>query len=553
MTEKPDKQASKDQPEQKERAPTPEEKAAAFRFLLVGAGIALAAIYFVGRILDADSQNTLLWQYGRYAAVALFAWVGHSVGLGRGRVVAENLECLAIAVVMALILKHFLIEAYKIPTGSMQPTILGNEESAIFDRVLVNKFAYLVDEPERYDVIVFKFPLDRSVNYIKRLVGLPDERVMIFAGNIYAAPRKPDGSYGPMQIARKSKSVRDAVMKRLYPSGRAGERFDTAFQVLTGSHHVDGDDIVLGADSSFRFGQNEPVRDQYLDGYDPDWGIPAPHYLNEFGSQVVSDLGIRLELTPESGCEEIRLALFVNEIEHRVVLGVGDAAGTRIESGYPAEGGLLPVGSGDTVVASSDRTWLEESRATELAFYHVDQQLVLEVDGEQVLAFEYQISDDPGGSDSPGTYPAPRGATRNEVRLENSGGPVGIEDLEILRDIHYLAQGRGDRMIFDVPADSYFVLGDNTQNSSDGRMWAAQKVTLADGVEVLREKRDHGWDTREFTDIYGETYRMSIGRQPIVKRVDTEEFSFVPGNLLLGKAIAVFWPIYPHFRWKLIR
>lgn len=552
MTTKPDNQARPDQPEQKERPPTSEEKAAAFRFLLIGAGIALAAIYFVGQILDAESRNTLLWQYGRYAAVALFAWVGHSIGLGRGRVVAENLECLAIAVVMALILKHFLIEAYKIPTGSMQPTILGNDESAIFDRVLVNKFAYMVDEPERYDVIVFKYPLDRSVNYIKRLVGLPDERVMIFAGNIYAAKRNPDGSHGPMQIARKSRSARDAVLKRLYPSGRDGERFDTAFQVLSGSHHVDGDSVVLGADSSVRFGQADPVRDQYLDGYDPDWGIPAPHYLNEFGSQVVSDLAMRLELTPESGCREVRLALFVSEIEHRVVLGVGDAAGSRIESGYPAGDDLLPIGAGSTVVAESERSWLTESRSTELSFFHVDQQLMLEVDGEPVLSFEYQITEDPGSSDSPGTYPAPRGSNRNEIRLENSGGAVAIEDLEILRDIHYLAQGRGDRMIFDVPADSYFVLGDNTQNSSDGRAWAAQKVTLADGAEVLREKRDHGWDTREF-DIFGETYDTPIGRQPIVKRVDTNEFSFVPGNLLLGKAIAVFWPIYPHFRWKLIR
>src|SRR4029079_15532507 len=69
-------------------------------------------------------------------------------------------------------------------------------------RPLVGLFAYMCSDPERYDICVFKYPLSRLVNYVKRAVGLPNERIVIFHGQIYAAPdqgkvvkitRKPGG------------------------------------------------------------------------------------------------------------------------------------------------------------------------------------------------------------------------------------------------------------------------------------------------------------------------------------------------------------------------
>ncbi|MBU0753941.1 MAG: signal peptidase I, partial [Planctomycetes bacterium] len=95
------------------------------------------------------------------------------------KIITENLECLAVAGAMALIINLFFLQAYKIPTGSMQPTIIGNEEQGIFDRILVNKFVYLIRDPERWEIVVFKYPLNQSENYIKRLVGLPGETIEI--------------------------------------------------------------------------------------------------------------------------------------------------------------------------------------------------------------------------------------------------------------------------------------------------------------------------------------------------------------------------------------
>ena len=66
----------------------------------------------------------------------------------------DNLEAITFAVIMAVVLKYFIVEAYKIPTGSMQPTLMGNEETGVFDRILVDKLSYQFRDPERFEVAV---------------------------------------------------------------------------------------------------------------------------------------------------------------------------------------------------------------------------------------------------------------------------------------------------------------------------------------------------------------------------------------------------------------
>ena len=101
----------------------------------------------------------------------------------RKSVVREYAEAILIAIVLALFIRTFVIQAFKIPSGSMKPTLL------VGDHILVNKFIYGIKlpftdkilislgEPERGDVVVFKFPLDTRKDYIKRVIGLPGDRV----------------------------------------------------------------------------------------------------------------------------------------------------------------------------------------------------------------------------------------------------------------------------------------------------------------------------------------------------------------------------------------
>ena len=99
--------------------------------------------------------------------------------LGRSKPWRENIEALAAAIILALFLKVYILEAYKIPSGSMQPTLFGSADPEIFDRILVNKFTPKYRDPERFEVVVFKYPLNRAQNFVKRVVGMPGEQLRI--------------------------------------------------------------------------------------------------------------------------------------------------------------------------------------------------------------------------------------------------------------------------------------------------------------------------------------------------------------------------------------
>jgi signal peptidase I len=90
----------------------------------------------------------------------------------------EWVEPIIIAIVLALIIRTFVVQAFKIPTGSMRPTLIEG------DRILVNKFIYRFTQPKRGDVIVFISPEDKKKDFIKRLVGLPNEEIQIVNGAI---------------------------------------------------------------------------------------------------------------------------------------------------------------------------------------------------------------------------------------------------------------------------------------------------------------------------------------------------------------------------------
>ena len=97
----------------------------------------------------------------------------------RKSVYREYGEAIIIAVILALFIRTYVVQAFKIPSGSMIPTLL------IGDHILVNKFIYRFDEPERGDIIVFKYPKDPSRDFIKRLVALPGDTIEIRDKRVY--------------------------------------------------------------------------------------------------------------------------------------------------------------------------------------------------------------------------------------------------------------------------------------------------------------------------------------------------------------------------------
>ena len=128
-------------------------------------------------------------------------------------VIREYAEAAVIAVILALLIRTFVVQAFKIPSGSMEPTLL------VGDHILVNKFIYGVkipfirntlipiSKPQRDDVIVFIYPHDTSKDYIKRVVGLPGDRIEIFDRKININGTLYDDKHGVYAEVRNEGSL----------------------------------------------------------------------------------------------------------------------------------------------------------------------------------------------------------------------------------------------------------------------------------------------------------------------------------------------------------
>jgi signal peptidase I len=103
----------------------------------------------------------------------------------------ENIEAIAVAIILALFIRTFIVQAFKIPSGSMEDTLL------IGDHILVNKFIYGVKvpftqitaipitDPERGDIVVFRYPEEPDKDFIKRVVGVGGDQVEIKDKAVY--------------------------------------------------------------------------------------------------------------------------------------------------------------------------------------------------------------------------------------------------------------------------------------------------------------------------------------------------------------------------------
>jgi signal peptidase I len=136
----------------------------------------------------------------RKAITVLDEHMDQHLGFARKSTIREYSESIGVAVAVALLLRAFVVEAFQIPSGSMIPTL------EVGDHIFVSKFAYGLSipftntkilefrQPERGDVIVFKYPLDPGTDYIKRVVGLPGDVVEVRQETVYingrAVPRE---------------------------------------------------------------------------------------------------------------------------------------------------------------------------------------------------------------------------------------------------------------------------------------------------------------------------------------------------------------------------
>ncbi len=141
----------------------------------------------------------------------------------------ENTEAIIVAIILALFIRTFIIQAFKIPSGSMLPTL------KIGDHILVNKFIYGVKipflrstlipikDPKHHDIIVFKYPHDPKKDYIKRVIGVGGDVVKIRDKYIFLNGEKQEIKnyvmYTDPEIHSKSSSPRDNFGPVKVPAG----------------------------------------------------------------------------------------------------------------------------------------------------------------------------------------------------------------------------------------------------------------------------------------------------------------------------------------------
>lgn len=117
----------------------------------------------------------------------------------------EYVKMIIFVVIVVFVVNNFLLINAKIPSESMEKTIMTG------DRIFGNRLAYLTSDPERFDIVIFKYPDNEKQLFIKRVIGLPGETVEIIDGKVYIdgsveplddsfIPEAAIGSYGPYEV-----------------------------------------------------------------------------------------------------------------------------------------------------------------------------------------------------------------------------------------------------------------------------------------------------------------------------------------------------------------
>jgi signal peptidase I len=158
-------------------------------------------------------------------------------GRGVGRTVFEWVGLVVLALVIALLIKTFLFQAFYIPSESMTPTL------KIHDRVLVNKLSYKLHPVHRGDIVVFKAPphADPGIDdLVKRVIGLPGDTVAAHGGHVYIDGKRLPEKYLPVGVTTSAFGSKSIKTDEYWVMGdnRGNSKDSRSFGVITKSQIV---------------------------------------------------------------------------------------------------------------------------------------------------------------------------------------------------------------------------------------------------------------------------------------------------------------------------
>ncbi|MFO7905284.1 MAG: signal peptidase I [Pirellulaceae bacterium] len=558
----------------------------------------------------------------------------------------ETVESIAVAVILAFLFRAFVAEAFVIPTGSMAPTLMGlhkdvqcpecgywyqagasvesqqsqtgrrvssdrlvvaatcplcryrqlldlegNANTASFsgDRILVSKFIYDFTPPKRWDVMVFKYPNNAQQNYIKRLIGLPGETVLIKRGDIYIKEaddeefhiaRKPDRKLRAMlQLVSDSTHISDTLTEVGWPlrwepwaPGNAdvaglwwsednGHSYQTNGELSQDLwlryHHIvptpsdwsmirslqEKDDPLPAPDrysgklisdfyayNAFTSISNRD-RHLYSPAGDPQ-DLPQPVFGSRsltpqgtLGLHWVGDLAFEGEVDVQSDSGELLLQLTRGGVAYTCRIDI--ASGTATLS---IGEGTTPFvgGDGSTVAEPVGTTPIDGPGTYSIRYSNVDAEVRLWVDGKRIQ-FEGPTTYTPRPDARPVSTPENPGDLA-PVGVGTRGAPLHVKHLRVFRDIYYVATTSGPPPYeYTLPYAPEYI----RTILKDPSTWEDTK--LFDARDTFEKKLE----SDQFFPLGDNSPQSSDARM--------WPHHFFENDLLIGKAVLIYWP-HPWYR-----
>src|SRR5262245_50090440 len=495
---------------------------------------------------------------------------------GHGDPTREVFETVVFVVVLVLMLKLFVAEAFVIPSGSMDCTLwrgpikftcpeCGNRSAVTAaashgprtvpsltfcqncgvafkpespkdwnsgDRVLVEKFAYHIGPPRRFDVPVFKYPKEpynaaekTAMNYIKRLAGLPGETIAIYQGDLYrtnvlkyeehSRPARLEDLWqieyayrddqeafanfykGGFEPIRKDPKEILAVRRLVFDLDQQPKSLGGLARVRWQADPSDGAGWAM-EERGFRHtgGTSGWMRYQHVEpgswSVDPATGMATvpkqPDYIRDHlaynvsdgvspGRNWVPDLLVECDARLESASDKVTLEL----------TKAGDKFQAVFDNGVCRLFRISPAAGSQPEMLDEQQTRMTGLGKYSLRFANFDSRLTVWVDG-RVLNF--------GGKSD---YPPPdrksfgyKVSDLHEPARIGATGNVTISRVSLWRDVYYTCEpakndqgGDCQLQTFYVQPGHYFCLGDNSASSADGRSWGLVPERLMLGKAVV--------------------------------------------------------------------